>query len=111
MCSCRSFHSLQATWHALQPMHFDTSISFATGVSCRAGGGTDEAERRIRSASPRSTLMFSVGAGGRTNSKVIVCSCRSEIGARIVAEGIGEQRGEIALIGVGTFTQRNDVRP
>src|SRR6478752_10170459 len=28
--SRRSFHSMQAVWHALQPMHFDTSISFAT---------------------------------------------------------------------------------
>jgi len=28
-----SFHSTQADWQALQPMHYDTSISFATGVS------------------------------------------------------------------------------
>ena len=31
-------------------MHFDTSISLATGVSRRCGGGTLEAERRTRSA-------------------------------------------------------------
>src|ERR1700712_4033255 len=28
--SRRSFHSMQAVWQALQPMHFDTSISLAT---------------------------------------------------------------------------------
>jgi len=35
-----SFHSTQADWHALQPMHFDASISLATLVSCRSGAGT-----------------------------------------------------------------------
>src|SRR5690554_1307298 len=35
-----SFHSIQAVWHALQPMHLDTSISLATLVSWRAGCGT-----------------------------------------------------------------------
>ena len=28
-----SFHSMQADWQALQPMHFETSISFATSAS------------------------------------------------------------------------------
>src|SRR5215471_3010664 len=48
--SRRSFHSRQAAWHALQPMHFDTSISLATLVSSLAGGSTLEAERATRSA-------------------------------------------------------------
>jgi hypothetical protein len=39
-------------------MHFDTSISFATGVSCFSGAGTLEAERRTRSPSPKFTLTF-----------------------------------------------------
>src|SRR3954471_23482432 len=34
-----SFHSTQADWQALQPMHFETSISLATGSNCRVGGG------------------------------------------------------------------------
>src|SRR5262249_21994831 len=50
--SRRLFHSRQADWQALQPMHFEVSISFDTSVSCRAGGGTLEAERRIRSCGP-----------------------------------------------------------
>jgi hypothetical protein len=33
-------------------MHFDTSISFDTGSSWRAGAGTDDADRRMRSCSP-----------------------------------------------------------
>ena len=44
-----SFHSMQADWQALQPMHFETSISLATGVSCRSGGGTLEADLLTRS--------------------------------------------------------------
>jgi hypothetical protein len=35
-----SFHSMQADWQALQPMHFDTSISLATSVRRRSGCGT-----------------------------------------------------------------------
>src|SRR5215470_14104467 len=50
--SRRSFHSRHAVWHALQPMHFDTSISLATSVCRLAGGVMVEAERRIRSCSP-----------------------------------------------------------
>jgi len=35
-CRCRrarSFHCMHATWQALQPMHLEMSISFATGVA------------------------------------------------------------------------------
>ena len=42
----------------------DVSISFATGVSCRLGGGTDDADRLIRSASPRFVLTFCVDGLG-----------------------------------------------
>src|SRR5215470_3756294 len=47
-----SFHSRQATWQALQPMHFEVSMSFATSVWRCAGGVMVEAERRMRSCSP-----------------------------------------------------------
>ena len=40
-----SFHSMQADWQALQPMHFETSMSLATLVSSRSGG-------RLVAASP-----------------------------------------------------------
>ena len=41
-----SFHSWHATWHALQPMQRDTSMSFATSVLLRTvGGWSVEAER------------------------------------------------------------------
>src|ERR671912_258980 len=33
MSSRRSFHCIHATWHALQPMHLEMSISFATSCS------------------------------------------------------------------------------
>src|ERR1700688_1005484 len=56
------FHSMQADWHALQPMHFDTSISLATGVNSRSGGGRcSVAERRTRSPGPRFSTKPSVG--------------------------------------------------
>src|SRR6478752_4201636 len=51
--SRRSFHSMQATWQALQPMHLETSISLATSVvaSARAlGEGVVVAERRMMSS-------------------------------------------------------------
>ena len=51
--SRRSFHSMHAVWHALQPMHFDTSISFATlpvTGSRTVGGGIVVAETRLISS-------------------------------------------------------------
>ena len=46
MSSRRSFHSSQADWQALQPMHFDTSMSLATSTWRRISGGVSvEAER------------------------------------------------------------------
>ena len=42
---------MQATWQALHPMHFETSMSFATSSGCRiCGGAAVEAERRITSS-------------------------------------------------------------
>src|SRR6478672_9543322 len=51
--SRRSFHSMQATWQALQPMHLETSISLATSVVASArtfGDGVVVAERRMMSS-------------------------------------------------------------
>src|ERR1700712_3172851 len=51
--SRRSFHSMQAVWQALQPMHFETSISFATVPvtgSRTCGGGVVVAETRLISS-------------------------------------------------------------
>src|SRR6185369_4132662 len=51
--SRRSFHSMQATWHALQPMHLDTSINLASSdvAPARAPGeGVVVAERRTMSS-------------------------------------------------------------
>ena len=46
--SRRSFHSWQADWQALQPMHLVTSMSLATSCCCRCcGGGVVVAERRV----------------------------------------------------------------
>src|SRR5664279_273410 len=69
-----SFHSRQADWHALQPMHFDTSMSFATEVSFFTGSGTDEADRRTRSASPKAIFGSLVFGLGSSNSNAMVPS-------------------------------------
>ena len=48
--SRRSFHSMQAVWQALQPMHLETSISLATSPPCASrtlGDGVVVAERRL----------------------------------------------------------------
>src|SRR5512143_1284736 len=42
---------MQATWQALQPMHFETSMSFATSSVRRiCGAEVVEAERRVTSS-------------------------------------------------------------
>src|SRR5205814_784638 len=68
------FHSRHATWHALQPMHFETSISFATSVSRFSGGGTDDAERCTRSRSDITVAISLVGGLGSSNSNAIFAS-------------------------------------
>jgi len=48
--SRRSFHSEHATWQALQPMHLEVSISFATSPISRIDGrSVVVAERAITS--------------------------------------------------------------
>src|ERR1700686_1615896 len=52
MSSRRSFHSIQATWQALQPMHLVVSMSFATWPVYAPrtwGSGSVGAERRTMS--------------------------------------------------------------
>src|SRR6202035_145461 len=51
--SRRSFHSMQATWHALQPIHLVVSMSFATSpvyAPRTSGSGRVVAERRMMSS-------------------------------------------------------------
>src|SRR3981081_4535571 len=53
MSSRRSFHSMHATWHALQPMHLVVSMSLATVPaydSRTPGGAVVVAERRTMSS-------------------------------------------------------------
>src|ERR671923_707736 len=61
---CVSFHSMQAVWQALQPMHLDASMSLATSVWRSAGGVIVEADRRMRSFSDIVVLMSLVGGLG-----------------------------------------------
>src|SRR5471030_1496376 len=75
-----SFHSRQAAWHALQPMHFDTSMSLATSVSLRDGSGTEDAERRTRSASPNIVFGSLVLGLGSSNSNDMIPSLRHRSG-------------------------------
>ena len=42
---------MHALWHALQPMHLEMSMSFATGICSRTSGGcVVVAERRLISS-------------------------------------------------------------
>src|SRR5271168_2774682 len=103
---------MQADWQALQPMHFDTSISLATGVSCRVGGGSDAvAERRTRSCTPRFTTKPSVGgffeaalgfvAYGFSNiSDLIPVLCRI-LRRRRCRLDVHEKRLELRRLGIG----------
>src|SRR5580700_6141170 len=97
-----SFHSRHAAWQALQPMHFDTSISLATGVSCRAGAGTDEAERRTRSASLRFVVGFTVFGLGSSNSNGTYAMA-SSLRHRSGRDGldVDQERLELRRFGIG----------
>jgi len=69
--SRRSFHCMQATWQALQPMHLEISISLATGSDAMRteGGVVVVADRRsterdcmVMSASPQAFSMLTRNA-------------------------------------------------
>src|SRR5580704_13223297 len=97
-----SFHSRHAAWQALQPMHFDTSISLAIGVSCRAGAGTEEAERRTRSASLRFVVGFTVFGLGSSNSNgtnAMASSLRHRPGRDRL--DVDQERLELRRLGIG----------
>src|SRR6202035_3805320 len=94
-----SFHSRHAAWQALQPMHFETSISLATGVSWRAGAGTDEAERRTRSASLRFVIGFCVFGLGSSNSNAMASSLRHR--SRRDGLDVDHERLEFRRLGIG----------
>src|SRR5580692_9732581 len=94
-----SFHSRHAAWQALQPMHFETSISLATGVSCRAGAGTEEAERRTRSASLRFVVGFTVFGLGSSNSNAMASSLRHRSGRDGL--DVDQERLELRRFGIG----------
>src|SRR5690606_15496433 len=61
--SRRSFHCMQATWHALQPMQLETSMSLATSVTLRraTGGCTVVADRAAISSDCRVLIRPPVG--------------------------------------------------
>src|SRR5262249_57739910 len=92
-----SFHSRQATWQALQPMHFEVSMSFATSVWRCAGGVMVDAERRMRSCSPNlggTGLVVGFGSGG--NIVRLPSSHRPGNGL-----DIDQERLEFRRVGVG----------
>src|SRR5262245_56880963 len=52
---------MQATWQALQPMHFDSSMSFATSVVWRTlGAGVVVPERAVMSSDCRDDMAVSL---------------------------------------------------
>src|SRR5574342_461024 len=87
-----SFHSMHATWQALHPMHFETSMSFATfAVSRTPGAGEVEAERRVTSRDWRAmACLLSLGHARR--SLLDVHEERLEL--RGLDVGIADERGE-----------------
>src|SRR6266853_5567135 len=61
--SRRSFHCMQATWHALQPMQLVTSISLATSAPWRTEGeGVVVAERAAMSSDCSDDMAASSGS-------------------------------------------------
>src|SRR6202035_2997107 len=95
-----SFHSRHAAWQALQPMHFETSISLATGVSWRAGVGTEEAERRTRSASLRFVVGFTVfGLGSSNSNNAMASSLRHR--SRRDGLDVDQERLQFRRLGIG----------
>src|SRR5262245_44625132 len=96
--SRRSFHSRHAVWHALQPMHFDTSISLATSVCRCAGGVIEEAERRIRSLSPNfGGTAWVVGFGIAGNMVHLPLCHRPGDGLDIDQEGLELRRLRVGV--------------
>src|SRR5215468_10625412 len=102
-----SFHSRQATWQALQPMHFEVSMSFATSVCRCAGGVMVEAERRMRSFSPNfGGTGWTDGFGSGGNIAASLCH-RPGNGL-----DIDQERLEFRRLGVGvTHIGRERIRP
>ena len=94
-------------------MHFETSISLATSVSFRAGGGTVEAERRTRSASPRPDLDV-LGRRGRQlefeSHRIPPVPLRSQFASdRRACPEIKDAK--VAFLGVRAFGEGNNIRP
>src|SRR6516164_10269404 len=112
MSARTSFHSMQAASQALQPMHFDTSMSFATSVSCRSGGGTVEADRRIRSASPRLILAPGSGLGSWNSNAMTASLChRPGEGLDIDQERLVFRRLDVGVADIGRKRVRAEAFP
>src|SRR4051812_28011587 len=98
-----SFHSRHATWQALQPMHFEVSMSFATSVWRVAGGVIVEAERRMRSFSPNICLISVTGGLGSSNSNAMIASLhhRSGNGLDIDQKRLVLRRLDVGVADIG----------
>src|SRR5881394_628121 len=104
-----SFHSRQATWQALQPMHFEVSMSFATSVWRVAGGVMVDAERRRRSPSPKTAWVSATGGLGSSNSNAIIASLCHRSGNRL---DVDQKRLVLRRLDVGVADiGRERVRP
>src|SRR6266853_1485341 len=99
--SRRSFHSMHATWHALQPMHLVVSMSLATVpvyASRTPGGAVVVAERRTMSSdcsamSERLHLIHSFSTLTRKDLNSGVCELPSPTtGVSVLARNPGLAR-------------------
>ena len=79
-------------------MHFETSISLATGVSCRAGVGTDEAERRTKSASS-DIVGRGIGVGSSNSNNAMASSLTPPAGRNGL--DVDKERLELRGLGIG----------
>src|SRR5215470_7174263 len=89
-------------------MHFDTSMSLATGESCRAGAGMVDADRRMRSGSENFAAVscrFGLGSGGNMSSPPL-CHRPSD-GLDIDQERLVLRRLDVGVADIG----RERVRP
>src|SRR5512140_2678474 len=99
--SRRSFHSMHAAWQALQPMHFETSMSFATsGIASERTLGAAEVEAERRVTSSDMSAMVRLLSGHALRSLLDVHQERLEL--RGLGVGVADERrqrvGEVARL-------------
>src|SRR5262245_65506299 len=83
-------------------MHFDVSISLATGVNWRAGGAMLEAERRMRSCGPNCAAeAWTDGLGSGGNMARLLCYRRPSDGLDVDQKRLVFRRLDVGVADIG----------